>query len=153
MQQLANFLVEAPFVAAGQPAVRFDPSATAHADQEFHAAFERELAAELPWRDWAELEGKGCDAERLAGVDSGANPSTVVGSGIALDGVVYTRPFPTAFGPYPYPRQMRHGVWSCTKSLIGLAMAARLASGVAFVSMPPGSFRMMTPNGMNIQAA
>ena len=60
-------------------------------------------------------------------VDSGADPSKVVGSGIALDGIVYVRPFPTEFGEYPYPRQMRHGVWSCTKSLIGLVMAARLA--------------------------
>ena len=68
VQQLANFLILQPFTAAGQPALTYDPSATAHATQAFQSAFEEELAGELPWKDWAELEGKGCHSELLAGV-------------------------------------------------------------------------------------
>ena len=48
-------------------------------------------------------------------------------SGLAIDGEVFVRDFPTPSGPFPFPRSMRHGVWSCTKSLIGLLMLARLA--------------------------
>ena len=126
VQQLANFLVETRFVAAGQLRVDCDASSSSHDTPAFRARLERELAEELPWRDWSELEQQ-FGAEALSGIDSGSEPSAVVASGLLLDGTVYTRPFPTPYGPFPFPRQMRHGVWSCTKSLIGLVMAARLA--------------------------
>lgn len=125
VQQLANFLVRTRFVVAGQIRVACDASLTLHDTPAFRARLDRELAEELPWRDWSDLKQQVGD-EVLAEVDSGGDPSAIVASGMVVDGVVYTRAFPTPFGTYPFPRQMRHGVWSCGKSLIGLVMAARL---------------------------
>lgn len=48
--------------------------------------------------------------------------STSVGA-IYSDGVLYVHPPMTRHGPYPYPDEMRHGVYSVSKSLAGsLAM-------------------------------
>jgi CubicO group peptidase (beta-lactamase class C family) len=44
-----------------------------------------------------------------------------------MDGVLYVRGCETRYGPYPYCRQMRHGVFSVTKSLGAAVALLRLA--------------------------
>jgi CubicO group peptidase (beta-lactamase class C family) len=50
------------------------------------------------------------------------NASTSLGA-VYLDGTLYVNPAKTRHGTYPYPQEMRHGVFSVTKSMAGaLAM-------------------------------
>lgn len=65
----------------------------------------------------------------LAGIDDGAiadhfdstvhtNASTSLGA-VYMDGTLYMNPPATRHGAYPYPDEMRHGVFSVTKSMAG----------------------------------
>jgi len=63
---------------------------------------------------------------------------------VLKDGTLYMEPVDTPFGPYPYPLDMRVGVWSATKSLIPGFAAMRLAQkyGPEFLDTPiVGYFR------------
>jgi CubicO group peptidase (beta-lactamase class C family) len=46
------------------------------------------------------------------------NASTSLGA-VVVDGKIYLHPPQTHHGLYPYPNEMRHGVWSVTKSMAG----------------------------------
>ena len=124
VQQLTPFFVETWFVAANQQAVVYQPMEMATKD--LIANFEFELADKLVWRDWSELEEK-FGSEFLSDFDAGIEPKLVAASGLIIDNEVYVYSMNTAYGNYPYPREMRHGVWSATKSLTGLVTLLRIA--------------------------
>ena len=63
----------------------------------------------------------------LGGVDGEAAADAVSASGLVVDGVLHVRGCPTRHGPFPYCREMRHGVFSVTKSLGGAVALLRLA--------------------------
>jgi CubicO group peptidase (beta-lactamase class C family) len=44
-----------------------------------------------------------------------------------IDNEVYVQSMATPYGDYPYPRQMRHGVWSVTKTATGMVTLMRMA--------------------------
>lgn len=90
------------------------------------ASFEFELADRLAWRDWSELEEK-FGSEFLSDFDAGIEPKLVAASGLIIYNEVSVYSMNTAYGDYPYPREMRHGVWSATKSLTGLVTLLRMA--------------------------
>ncbi|MCA9984449.1 MAG: serine hydrolase [Anaerolineales bacterium] len=46
------------------------------------------------------------------------NAPTSLGA-VLVDGQIYLHPPQTRHGPYPYPADMRHGVWSVSKSMAG----------------------------------
>jgi len=48
-------------------------------------------------------------------------------SGVLIDGILYVGDCPTRFGPYPYCDEMRHSVYSMSKSLDNLIAMLRLA--------------------------
>ncbi len=124
VQQLSPFMIETRFTASGQPAIDYRPAVVD--DVELIEDFENELADQLVWRDWSELE-KEYGAELFADFDSGIDPALTVTSGLVIDGEVYVRSMATPYGNYPYPRQMRHGVWSVTKTAAGLLTLLRMA--------------------------
>lgn len=124
VQQLSPFMIETRFVASGQPAVDYSPAAIDA--KRVVADFEEESEDRLAWHDWTELEEK-YGAELFADFDSGIDPAQVVTSGLVIDGVVYVRSMATPYGDYPYPREMRHGVWSVTKTAAGLVTLLRMA--------------------------
>ena len=124
VQQLAPFMIRTRFVAAGQAPVAYRPYAID--DSQLVDEFRQELADRLPWRDWSELEHR-YGADTLADFDSGIDPQLVVTSGLVIDGEVYVRSMDTPYGPYPFPREMRHGVWSVTKSAAAMLALMRLA--------------------------
>jgi len=124
VQQLSPFMVKTWFVAAGQPTVAYRPEPIE--DKKLIADFEAELKDRLVWRDWSELEAK-YGKQLFADFDSGIDPKLVVTSGLVIDGEVYVRSMDTPYGPYPYPREMRHGVWSVTKTAAGLVTLLRMA--------------------------
>ena len=75
-------------------------------------------------RPWSALEGAP-DPSLLADFDGYAYQVTV--SGLVVDGVLYAQPCRTRYGDYPYCREMRHGVFSATKSMGAALSLLRLA--------------------------
>ena len=124
VQQLTPFLVETWFVASNQQAIEYRP--TTIATEKLIADFEQELQDQLVWRQWSELEDK-YGADQLSDFNTGIDPKLVVASGLIIDNEVYVQSMATPYGDYPYPREMRHGVWSATKTLAGLATLSRMA--------------------------
>ncbi len=124
VQQLSPFMLETKFIAWGQQAITYQPQNIAAG--RLLAEFDKELADRLIWRDWSRLQSTH-GAEILADFDTGIDPSLVVAGGLVIDGAVYVHSMATAYGDYPYPREMRHGVWSVTKTLTGLVTLMRLA--------------------------
>jgi len=64
---------------------------------------------------------------QLDNFDGDTVPEALKVSGLLLDGVLYVRGCETRLGPYPYCRQMRHGVFSVTKSMGAAVALLRLA--------------------------
>ena len=86
--------------------------------------FEAERAARLSMRPWSALEGvtNPSLSERFDGYAQHVTTSALV-----VDGVIYARPCVTDFGDYPYCADMRHGVYSMTKSMGAGLTLLRLA--------------------------
>lgn len=70
------------------------------------------------------------------------DPKGTLALAVLMDDTLYLDPVETPFGPHPYPRDMRVGVWSATKSLIPGMAAMRLARkhGTAFLDTPLVSY-------------
>src|SRR5207249_2671773 len=80
-----------------------------------------ELQQQTPTQPWSALPAA-AGAPGLVGFDGDTAPENIKASGLIVDGVLYLRGCETRWGPYPYCPQMRHGVFSVTKSL-GAAVA------------------------------
>lgn len=83
------------------------------------ADYQRELSERMPIREWHELESD--EATVTAGEYDGTAVNVSI-SGLVIDGAFYGQPCRTRFGDYPYCPQMRHGVYSVTKS-VGAALS------------------------------
>jgi len=77
------------------------------------ADFETELVERIPIKRWEDLPEKP-DRNPLASFDGTAVHVTV--SGLVIDGTFYGQPCRTRHGDYPYCGEMRHGVYSVTKT-------------------------------------
>ncbi len=109
--EIANFKAMIP--------VAYSPSYFEEADRHI-LEFQKELAARPPVRAWSDLPLGGFTADFFRG---GLPPHEVSMAALLLNGELYIQPAYTRSGPYPYPLEMRHGVFSCTKSLVmGLSM-------------------------------
>jgi CubicO group peptidase (beta-lactamase class C family) len=125
VQQSSPYFVKNFFVAWGHVSMDFEPG-TVDGRERLSREFRQELADRIPRRDWTELEAK-YDPAWFSDFDSSIDPALVTTSGLVIDGVVYARPSRTPFGDYPYPEEMRHGVWSVTKSALGMVAMLRVA--------------------------
>jgi hypothetical protein len=82
--------------------------------------FEKELLARPQVRPWNELPLGGFTEDFFRG---GLPPQEVSTAALLLENQLYVQTAHTRSGPYPYPLEMRHGVFSVTKSLaMGLSM-------------------------------
>jgi len=124
VHHLSTFVIQTRFVAAGQTDVDYEASDSDHAD--VIASFESELADRLPWQSWSVLEDEQ-GAALFADFDSGIDPALTLTSGLVIDGNIHVRSMNTPYGPYPYPHEMRHGVWSVTKTAAGMLTLLRMA--------------------------
>ena len=124
VQQLSPFLVETWFVAWGQVEVDYQRGGVDA--EKVIAEFEQEFADRLVWRNWSELEEK-FGKELLESFDNDIAAEKIVMDGLAIDGEIYLRSADTPYGPYPYPREMRHGIWSVSKTATGLVTLLRMA--------------------------
>lgn len=123
VQQLSPFMIQTRFVAAGRTKISYQRKSTG---AQILRDYEVELEDRLTWKNWGELEEK-YGAELFANFDSGIDPALTVTSGLVIDGEVYVRSMNTPYGPYPFPREMRHGVWSVTKTAAGMLTLLRMA--------------------------
>ena len=124
VQQLSPFMLTTKVIAWNQQPITYQ--AKNLAAEQLLADFDEELADRLVWRDWSELEEK-YGPEVLDDFDSGIDPGLVAAAGLVIDGEVYVHSMSTPYGDYPYPREMRHGVWSVTKTLVGMVTLMRMA--------------------------
>jgi hypothetical protein len=109
----------------GQASMPYTPGPVAHADP-VRAQFTAELQQQRSIRPWSALPTV-APQRRLDNFDGGTAPEALKVSGLILDGVLYVRGCETRFGPYPYCRQMRHVVFSVTKSMGAAVALLRLA--------------------------
>jgi hypothetical protein len=109
----------------GQAPMTYTPGPVTNADV-VRAQFTAELQQQMPIRPWSALPAA-AGAKRLAGFDGDTAPDALKVSGLILDGILYVRGCETRAGPYPYCRQMRHGVFSVTKSMGAAVALLRLA--------------------------
>jgi CubicO group peptidase (beta-lactamase class C family) len=115
----------AKFDAWGQTDLKYSPSPLP--DQTtLTQQFMDELAQQTPIHSWSELE-RSYDPKALDKIDDTKNRENITLSGLIIDDVVYARPCRTRWGDYPYCAQMRHGVYSASKSLGALVAMLRLA--------------------------
>ena len=123
VQQLSPFMIQTRFIAAGQTKISYQRKSIG---AQILRDYEVELEDRLTWKNWRELEEK-YGAELFADFDSGIDPALTVTSGLVIDGEVYVRSMNTPYGAYPFPREMRHGVWSVTKTAAGMLTLLRMA--------------------------
>jgi hypothetical protein len=109
----------------GQASMSYIPGPIAN-EEMLRAQFAAELQQQTPIRPWAELPAP-AGAPGLEHFDGDTAPADVKASGLIVDGVIYLRGCETRAGPYPYCRQMRHSVFSVTKSLGAAVTLLRLA--------------------------
>jgi CubicO group peptidase (beta-lactamase class C family) len=124
VQQLSPFMVRTKFIAWNQQPITYKREAIAA--EQLLADFDQELADRLTWHDWSELE-VAYGTELFSDFDTGIDPNLVVTGGLVIDGAVYVNSMATPYGDFPYPREMRHGVWSVAKTLTGLVTLMRMA--------------------------
>src|SRR5262245_10647171 len=102
----------------GQAAMIYAPEPVENEDV-LRAQFAAELQQQTPIRPWSALPVSS-GAQWLERFNGKMAPEDISASGLIMDGVIYLRGCETRTGPYPYCRQMRHGVFSVTKSLVHL---------------------------------
>lgn len=90
-------------------------------EADFLARHEQEMAGRIPTAPLERIDIRGDLSEHFER-SIFTNASTSLGA-VCLHGKLFVNPAKTRHGPYPYPDEMRHGVFSVTKSMAGaLAM-------------------------------
>ena len=113
------------FYAWGQLTVEFAPTDVANREL-WVKAYDEELARRLTVKPWSELESQTAE-NSLGAFNNWGEMEKISVSGLLIDDVIYARPCTTKFGPYPYCAEMRHGLFSVTKSMGALLSMLRLA--------------------------
>jgi hypothetical protein len=109
----------------GQAPITYAPGPVAN-EAALRARFAAELSREAPIRPWSALPAS-ARAWAFDGFDGDAALEDISANGLVVDGVVYVKGCNTRYGPYPYCRHMRHGVFSVTKSVGAAVALLRLA--------------------------
>ena len=105
----------------GQAALSWRPGQISSQSQ-IVEAYQAERATDFPLASWRDLERR-IGQDRLSGFDNRYIRRHVSVSGLLVDDTVYLRACPTRFGEHPYCAQLRHPVYSVSKSLgAGIAM-------------------------------
>ncbi len=115
IQQTAPYLIKQYFVGWGFARAEF-AAADATRLGSRQAQVRRELADRLPAKPWSELT-RAVPAATLEGFGGPLYPKWRVAAALLVAGTLYYMEPDTAYGPYPYPLEMRFGVRSVTKSV------------------------------------
>jgi CubicO group peptidase (beta-lactamase class C family) len=109
----------------GQLPMTYTPG-TIPGQENVMARFDKEIEYQTPIRPWSELQ-KIADPELLENFNGAIHSQDISATGLIVDNIIYLQPCPTRYGAYPYPRYMRHGVFSVTKSMGAAIAMLRLA--------------------------
>ncbi|MEL7450632.1 MAG: serine hydrolase [Pseudomonadota bacterium] len=90
------------------------------------AAFRDELAQRVETRPWSQLSDN-ADTSQLGQLDRNVPLRDASLAAVLVDDVLYYRESTTRRGDYPFPLDMRHGVFSVTKSSAAALTMLRLA--------------------------
>jgi len=108
-----------------QISIAYTPGSIPNEDG-IRSQFAAELQHPTPIQPWSALPVSS-GAPWLERFDGDTAPADLKASGLIIDGVIYLRGCETRTAPYPYCQQMRHGVYSVTKSLGAAVALLRLA--------------------------
>lgn len=97
--------------------ISYTPGTIANAAQET-TEYRGELVDRLAVRPWSEIQSSDPDLIGTFNRDSVPADHQSLGA-LVIDDVIYRQAPLTRHGPYPYPEDMRHGVYSVTKSMSG----------------------------------
>lgn len=109
----------------GQTALLYTPGPIAD-EAALRTQFAAELAAQFPIRPWSDLATQ-VDGDLLEAYNGGLAPEDISAAGLIMEGTIYLQPNVTRHGEFPYGRDMRHGVFSVTKSMGAAVALLRLA--------------------------
>jgi hypothetical protein len=109
----------------GQAPMTYAPGPLAD-EARLRAEFDAERRLETPIKPWSALPAAK-PSPWLGAFDGDAVRDDISANGLVIDGVLYVKACHTRTGPYPYCRQMRHGVFSVTKTLGAAVALLRLA--------------------------
>ena len=88
--------------------------------------FRQELADQRPLRPLADWHTP--DRQALfENIDSGFGSDSNLVNGLVVDDVIYISPCHTSQGDFPYPREMKFGIWSATKTAFCSIACLRIA--------------------------
>jgi hypothetical protein len=90
-------------------------------------AFETEMAQAMPMRPWSDLEALAASAQLPEILHRKDEIQSVSVAGLIVDDAIYAHPCRARYGDYPYCREMRHGVYSVTKTMGAALTLLRLA--------------------------
>ncbi len=90
------------------------------------AAFRDELSQRIEVRPWSDLADSSTKFD-LTDLSQNVPQADVSAAGVIVDDVLYFREANSRSGAYPYPLEMRHGVFSVTKSSAAALTLLRLA--------------------------
>ena len=107
--------------------------------------FADERAREVPMRSWSELKALNGGQSISPIMHKHGSREGVSAAGLIVDGVIYAHPCHARYGDYPYCRQMRHGVYSVTKTMGAAISLLRLAQ-----KFGPGVFDLRIANYVDI---
>ncbi len=124
VQQTSPYMMYEYFTAWGQ--VKASYKQGIENAENVRKAFEVELKNRIPMAPYSNLEAK-IGANKIAGINGDMDLDYLLGGGVYVDGVFYYQTPTTPYGPYPYPQEMRFGVWSISKSMITAVAMLRLA--------------------------
>lgn len=127
-----------PFTAWGVTKASYRPGGIDNIE-ELMRAYEQELADRLPVAPWSELppEVSHDSLVKMSASHPDADPD-VFASAVVHDGVLFRTGYHTAAGAFPYSDEMRHSVWSTTKTAMANVATLRVAQkyGAAILDEP-----------------
>ena len=87
--------------------------------------FIQEMDDQLPLKalsDWQSPQTDSC----FESIDNGFGSDSTIISGLVIDNQIYASPCKTSQGAYPYPRALKFGIWSATKTAFCSIACARV---------------------------
>lgn len=110
-------------------------------------AWRAQVANRIAVRPWSDLENA-VGAAELAVFTRDLDDLDISGGGIVVDDTLYFLPASTRQGNYPFALEMRHGVFSVTKSMLAAVAMLRLAE-----KYDPSVFDLFVSDYINVTAS